>query len=264
MPVVEVEVAADEVELAADALWRAGPSAVTEAPLADGRVRLTADVADVLAIGPGWEVREVEVDLDTGLDAWRAFARPQRAGRHLLLQPAWLAPTHGRADDLVVLIEPGRTFGSGSHPSTRLVAAVLEDRVVGGEQVLDVGCGSGVLAVVACVLGAARAIAIDIEPEAVPVTRANARANGVADRVDASATPVEQVEGGFDLVLANLGPAVLRDLAGALAIRVSPGGVLVLAGVLEHQVDGLVDGYPGWDLVEVRSLDGWAAPVLTR
>ena len=264
MPVVRVEVEAGQVELAADALWQAGPSAVSEAWLDDGRVCLTADVADVAEVGPGWPVQVVDVDADADLDAWRAFARAHRAGRHLVLQPAWLPAEEAGPLDVVVTLEPGRTFGSGSHPTTRLVASVLEDRVAGGEQVLDVGCGSGVLAVVAGRLGAARAVAIDIEAEAVVVTRANALANGLADRVAASTTPVEQVEGHFDLVLANLGPALLRDLATAIAARVAPAGVLVLAGVLDQQVPEVLAAYPGWSVAEVRSLDGWAAPVLTR
>lgn len=264
MPVVQLEVSAGEAELAADALWGAAPSAVGEEVLADGRVRLTADIADPDALDPRWPVRVVEVAADVGLDGWRDWARPHRAGRHVVLQPAWLEPIDRRPGDLVVRLEPGHTFGSGSHPSTCLVAAVLEDRVVGGESVLDVGCGSGVLSVVACLLGATRAVAIDVVPDSVAVTQANAAANGVGAQVAASTTPVEEVEGAFDVVLANIGPGVLRDLAGPLAAVVASGGLLVLAGLLDHQVPELLDGYPTWQTVEVRSRDGWAAVVLTR
>lgn len=264
MPLVQVDVPAAEVELAVDALWAARPSAVAEELLGDGRIRLTADLTDVDALDRRWSVRVLDVAADAGLDEWRAWARPHRAGRHLVLQPAWLEPADLGPHDRVVRIEPGRAFGSGSHPSTRLVAALLEDRVAGGEQVLDVGCGSGVLSVVACLLGAAGATAVDLLPEAVTVTEANAVANGVQGRVVASMTPVEELAGSFDLVVANIGLAVLRDLASAIAGRVGPTGVLVLSGLLDDQVGAVLAAYPGWTVLEVRSADGWSALVLTR
>ena len=264
MPVVQVEVAAEDAELAADALWAAGPSAVVEEVLPGGLVRLTADVAEPGSLDRRWPMRVLEEAEDAGLDGWRTWAQPHRAGRRLVLQPAWQDAGDADPRDLVVPIDPGRAFGSGSHPSTRSVAAVLEGRVTGGERVLDVGCGSGVLSVVACRLGAAEAVAVDLAPEAVVATEANASANGVRDRVRASLTPVEEVVGPFDLVVANIGLAVLRDLAVPLAAQVADDGVLVLAGLLDAQVDDVLGAYPDWRAVEVRSESGWSTLVLSR
>lgn len=262
MPVVEVEVAAADAELAADALWQAGPSAVSELLAGPGRVRLLADVVDVDLVASRWAPQVIEPDSDAHLDAWRAWARPQRAGRRLLLQPAWLEVEDAAPGDVVLRLDPGRSFGSGSHPSTRLVLAALEDELRDGDRVLDVGCGSGVLAVAACRLGAGSAIAVDVAPEAVAATVANAFANGVGSCVRASDTPITEVTGTFDVVVANIGLRVLRDLAPLMRARVAPGGLLVLAGVLEHQAGELLASYRDWREVDRRTSEGWAVSLL--
>lgn len=262
--IVQLEVPEADAELAADALWRGRPTAVSEVGAGPGRVRLTADVADVAAIGDRWPVSAVEPDVDADLDAWRAWAGPQRVGLRIVVQPAWLPAAEPRAGDVVVVLDPGRAFGSGSHPSTRLVLEVLEAEVAGGEDLLDVGCGSGVLAVTACLLGAGRAAAVDVDLAAVEVTAANAARNGVADRVAAAIGEVGSVEGAFDVVVANIGVRVLRAAAGELVSRVRPGGLLVLGGLLAEQADEVVSACTG--CVEVRRPveEGWAAPVLRR
>lgn len=259
---VRVEVPVEEAELCADQLWLAGASAVGEEAAGPGWVRLTADVTDPDAVGHRWPFEVVPVD-DSLLDAWRAHAAPVRAGRRIVLQPAWVPSGDVAHDDLVVSLEPGRAFGSGSHPATRLAVAAIEAQGP-GTRVLDVGCGSGVLAVVAARLGAAEVLAVDVDPEAIRATAGNAAANGVADRVTASLTPVAEVAGSFDLVVANIGLRVLVDLAPALLGRTAPEGLLVLSGLLDEQVPAVVAAYPGTDEVACHREDGWAAPVLRR
>jgi ribosomal protein L11 methyltransferase len=257
--VVQVEVDEADAELAADALWQAEPSAVLEVALDGGRVRLTADVAHPARIDARWSPAPLAVDDDGYLDAWRTWARPIRAGRRTLLVPAWLDAPNDPERDLVVVLDPGRSFGSGSHESTRLAVAALEEQVRPGDRVLDVGCGSGVLSIVAVRLGAAVAHGIDLEADAVSTTLANAERNGVADRVTASSASLHDQAEAADLVVANIGGPVLFQLAAPLVARVAPGGRLVLSGVLAERIDALAAAMA--PLVEVsRDAEaGWGA-----
>lgn len=262
--VVQITVAAEDAELAADALWRAEPSAVATVELPDGRIRLVADVTDPDRVGGGWELEPVEIDSDEYLDAWRSWARPVVVAGAVVLQPAWLAPEATPAGAAVVRLDPGRTFGSGSHPSTQLAVELLLPDAGGAARVLDIGSGSGVLAIAAVLLGAGEVEAIDVDPAAALATDVNARLNGVGDRVRASTTPLLDVGGRFDLVLANIGAGVLIDLAGTILRRVRPGGRVVLSGILDEQVDDVLGAYRGW--VEDRRVgqDGWTALRLAR
>lgn len=263
--VVQLEVDAGLSELAADALWQADPSAVLEVELGDGRVRLTADVVDPSRVDPAWHPVLLLVDDDSYLDAWRTWAMPWRAGRRTVLQPAWVPRADApEGDDLVVVLDPGRAFGSGSHESTRLAIAALEGVVRPDERVLDVGCGSGVLAIVACLLGAAEATGIDLEPQAIAATEANAAANGVGGRVHVSMAPLGDVPGEFDLVIANIGGRVLFDLAPDLMAHTRPGGRLVLSGIVDDQVDPLVAALAGGVERARTSEAGWSAVVVDR
>jgi ribosomal protein L11 methyltransferase len=261
--VVQVAVPASEAELASDVLWLAGAAAIEERAGPHGVVLVAAAEGGgdprllLAAVGRRWPAETVPADLGAALDAWRAHARPVPVGR-IRLVPAWLAPPPepGRVD---VAVDPGRAFGSGTHVSTRLALAALEPLVTGGESVLDVGCGSGVLALAALALGAGRALGVDIDPEARAATAANAARNGLADRV----TVAGAVRGRHDLVVANLLLPDQEALAGTIVAALAPGGSLVVSGVLATQRDRLVVAYgaaglaggPAAELAE----DGWLA-----
>jgi ribosomal protein L11 methyltransferase len=264
MPVVRVVVAEDDAELAADALWAAGPSAVAEESVADGRVQLTADVADPDAVDPRWAPQVLDVDEDADLDAWRAHARPEAAGDRFVLVPSWLPGEPGDPERTPVHLDPGRTFGSGSHPTTRRCVAALEHVVTAGARVADLGCGSGVLSIVAALLGADAVTAVDIDPAAVEATTANAHRNLVGDRVDATTTRIEDLVGPFDVVVANIGLRVLTESAAAIGALVAPDGRLVLAGILDDQVERCLDAHPTLHLVDRIDEDGWAVVTLGR
>jgi ribosomal protein L11 methyltransferase len=184
-------------------------------------------------------------------DAWKAHAGIVEIGP-VVLVPAWRT---------TVVLDPGTSFGSGSHPSTRLCIGALVD-LAPGASVLDVGCGSGVLSIVAMKLGAASAVAIDVATEAIVATRENAARNGV--EIDARHTLIDDVDGTFDVVVANIGLGVLRTMAAELSTRV--GGWLVLAGLLDEQVPEAVAAYAahGLALVGVEGEDGWSAPRMRR
>lgn len=184
---------------------------------------------------------------------------PFRAGR-LWIGAGWhAAPSDACA---IVRIDPGMAFGTGSHPTTRLVLRFLEQAVRGGERLLDYGCGSGILAIAAAKLGAGTIDAVDIEPQSVEVTRANARANGVA--LTAS-LPEGLASGRYDLVVANILAQPLIDLAPVLAGRLRAGARIALAGILESQAEEVRAAYTATcDITIGEREEGWALVHGTR
>jgi ribosomal protein L11 methyltransferase len=145
----------------------------------------------------------------------------------------------------------------GDHPTTRLTLAATRRWTRSGSTVLDVGCGSGVLAIGAKMFGASRAVGVDIAPAAVPVTLANATANGV--EVEVSTTPLQEVQGRFDIVLANILAPALIALAADLRRVVAPGGVLVISGILAASHEHVLQALRPLEVVDTTTLDGWVA-----
>jgi ribosomal protein L11 methylase PrmA len=277
--VVRVAVPDAEAELAADALRQAGAAAIEERPgLLIAAPAGGGDPAPLVgAVRGRWPAEVIAVDLDAALDAWRAFARPVVVADRLAIRAPWVPPggsgnrvtswlpaNHGvtqvrpqRAtagdrpgppisDDVVhvveVVIDPGRAFGSGAHPSTWLALAALVDVVRGGERVLDVGCGSGVLAIAALLLGAEAAVGVDVDPAAVAATRANAERNGVGERLVVcdhlaaalTSTPAEDAAAGSvaDAAVDSVGGAAVGSVGGA-AVG-SAGGAAVDSAAGRH------------------------------
>src|SRR5690606_21448730 len=130
----------------------------------------------------------VFVEGDDWRDEWKRFFKPSRIGERFVVRPSW-EPFDAGPDDLVIVVDPGRAFGTGLHETTRLVIRELEQRVTPGVEVLDVGTGSGILSIAALMLGAGRALGIDVDEDAVEIAVENAAINGLADRFEGSATP---------------------------------------------------------------------------
>jgi ribosomal protein L11 methyltransferase len=167
-------------------------------------------------------------------EAWKRHFPVLRVGRRIVIRPTWRR--HRRApDDVVLALDPGMAFGTGLHPTTRLCLQALEKVAdadgLAGARVLDVGCGSGILAIAAVRLGAAAALGVDTDPIAVEATAANARRNAVARRIRVWAGSLPSGEGPFEVVLANLIASLLVTLAGDLAAELAPGGTLVASGI---------------------------------
>ena len=256
-----VTVGNDEVELASDALWGLGVVAVEERMADNGSVELWTSLGDDAEhVDLPWAWRFVEVDAAVA-DTWRQFAAPVWVQPDLVVRPAWV-PFDAPPGVAVLHIEPGATFGMGDHPTTVLSLRAARRLVTSRCTVLDVGCGSGVLAIGACMFGAARAVGIDIAPAAVPTTEANAAANGVAGRVEVSTTDLADVEGTFDLVLANILAPTLVALADDLRRVVAPGGTLVISGILADAHAHVLAALAPLQVVETEILDGWAAVTL--
>ena len=217
-----------------------GPNGLELAAYTDqeGAARIRARFPTVRStpVTPGWE------------DAWRGFHRPVVAGG-VWIGPPWETPPPGRR---AVVIDPGRAFGTGAHPTTRLCLELLAS--VERDSLLDVGCGSGVLAIAAGVLGFAPLVAVDVDPVAVQATRVNAAINGVSvdvHRADALHDPLPAVGVAVANVLLTPVEALLRRLDARVAVTSG------------YQV-GERPAHPGWTNVSSIELDGWAADLLRR
>ncbi|MCY1360022.1 Ribosomal protein L11 methyltransferase [compost metagenome] len=221
---------------------------------------VVAAAANQLGIDPvpAYELRTVE-DQDWVRLTQSQF-EPIRIGERIWVVPSWHdAP---EPDAVVLELDPGLAFGTGSHPTTRLCMQWLEQHVVPGETVLDYGCGSGILAIVARKLGAGDTVGIDIDPNAVEASRYNAERN----QVEASfALPESVSEATYDLVVANILSNPLKLMAAMLSARVRPGGRLVLSGVLERQAEEVAAAYVPWlPLTVWRAEEGWVCLHGTR
>jgi len=265
---ITLELDALQAEALSEALMEAGADSVALDPVesAGTRVRLSAltgEGADARALvaaaaaaasltAPAFSLARLEDD-DWVRRAQAQFG-PIRVSDALWIVPSWHEPPDPRA--LVVRLDPGLAFGTGSHASTRLVLQALEKCLRGGDRVLDYGCGSGILAIAAAKLGAQEIAAVDIDPQALAATAANAEANGVSLRV---ASPESLPAETYDVVLANILAGPLIALAPLLAARTRKGGRLLLSGILEAQAAEVTRAYaPDFDLATRATDEGWA------
>jgi ribosomal protein L11 methyltransferase len=232
---------ADAVEEHADGVitWlRAGGDGEPDVTLAAvSRWLAAVGVTDAEIVGE-WRAGE------DWLAQWREGLRPRRIGDRLIVAPSWAEP-HGAADSVTVVIDPQMAFGTGEHASTRGVLRLLQARLRPGDQVLDVGTGSAILAIAAALLGAARAHGVESDADALINARENVAANAVADRVTleeaaVDAAYLEARAGAYDLILANVLSGVLLPLLPAFATALRADGALILAGILRSEADTMV------------------------
>ena len=238
-----------------DGLWPVNRLTALFAPGADPARAVAAASRAACRPPPPFEIFAVaEQDW---VRATQAQFAPIRIAEKLWVVPSWCAPPDPDAVNLT--LDPGLAFGTGSHPTTRLCLAWLAEHLRRGERVLDYGCGSGILAIAAARLGAGEVVGVDVDPQAIVASRANARANGVAATFgtpDVLPPPAPR----FDVLVANILANPLVVLAPALAARVRAGGRIVLSGILAPQAAQVAVAYAPWFTISVRDGDdGWVA-----
>ena len=196
--------------------------------------------------------------------AWMDQFAPMRFGERTWIVP-WNLETPAEAEGgAIVRLDPGLAFGSGTHPTTALCLQWLDSLELQDKAVLDFGCGSGILALAALKLGAANAIGVDNDPQALAASMDNAERNGVGDRLQVFA-PENEPTAQYPVVVANILASALDALAEVLAARVAPGGVIALSGILHGQESALIERYAPWfDALEAVRLDDWMRITGTR
>ena len=283
-PVVELVVPTDGAELAAADLYDLDTIGIEEIATPDDPrgtyVRLRAGFAsDEAAVEAErvlwrehgeWHPRFEVIVGDDWLDAWREHFVPLSVGRVQVI-PDWegaeTTSERGTRSDLIALrLDPKRAWGTGAHSSTQLVLAALQSAEVSlhGTTVLDVGCGSGILALAALLLGANTAHGIDVERSAISVTLENAARNGLTDRITAAWEPLQYHMYTYDFVLANILAPVLIDLADELQRVTRPGGTLVLAGLVHDQLERVCIAFDRSVVVATTADGPWRCVVLRR
>jgi ribosomal protein L11 methyltransferase len=201
-------------------------------------------------------------DWDTG---WRRFFKPDRVSERLLILPVWenLPSTTGH----IIKIDPGPAFGTGHHPTTRMCLMAMDEATLPDRwNMLDVGTGSGILAIYGSKLGASEVVAIDNDLEAVRWAERNIQINEIPVPIQLSITPVEDINRQYDLVTANLILGTILDLFDQLARVVAPGGILVLSGILREQVEDVEKKIreKGLKTDYIRHMEEWACMIVRK
>lgn len=283
---IAIETDCQHAEALADALLEAGALSASIEDADAGTAAETPQFGEPGSVTtPGWDRSRVIALLEAGADAsalvaacaplaglvdipsftqeevaeqnWVQLTQSQfdpiRVSDRLWIVPSWhVAPD---PEAIVLVLDPGMAFGTGSHPTTRLCLEWLERTVSTDISILDYGCGSGILAIAAAKLGAKDVLGVDIDLQAVSAAKSNAELNNVSARFEDS---TREIKGQFDIVVANILSNPLKALAPAICAHVRPGGRLALSGILTEQSDDLIEAYsPYIPLSIADSRDGW-------
>jgi ribosomal protein L11 methyltransferase len=244
--------------------WNVGPVVVRAYLPADEQLRANKRRVDE-ALGHLNQISPVSPPLfrsvveEDWAEAWKQRLTVLHVGQHIVIRPSWLDHTPA-SEDVVIRLDPGMAFGTGLHPTTQMCLGALEEMVRAGVRMLDIGTGSGILAIAAVKLGAAHVLAVDNDPVAVKVAKGNVVANGVQDSVKVMQGSLAGVSDGYDLVVVNIVAKVIVDMMReGLAKQLCPGGILVAAGIIADQAPEVVEALEqnGLALIEQRQTDDW-------
>ncbi len=212
------------------------------------------------------EIGTVNVHDEDWAEVWKKFYKPFKAGHSLVVKPTWEAydPQPG---DRIIEIDPGMAFGSGMHETTSMCLELLEDALHGGERVIDVGTGSGILAIGAAMLGAKDVLAIDIDPVAVRVAGENIEHNHLSDRVRAvEGNLLESSDGVCELCVANIIADVICIFAQPLVDHIVPGGLFICSGIIKEREQDVVKALTAaeYTILETKRKGEWVAMLSRR
>lgn len=215
------------------------------------------------ACGIEYEIDSADCAMDDWLNNWKKYFKPIPVGKKLLIRPIWEDDfdSMGRK---VLNLEPGLAFGTGTHETTRLCMELIEEYLTPGVDFLDVGCGSGILSVAALLLGAGKAVGIDIDPLAVKTAAENARLNGVESCFTGiCGNLAEKATGSYQVVAANIVADIVIELSRSVPEFLSPGGVYIISGIIDTREQDVLDALVGsFSVIERKEERGWVAMAL--
>jgi ribosomal protein L11 methyltransferase len=196
---------------------------------------------------------------------WKRFFKPRHVGKHFVIRPTW-EPFALGPEDMEIVLDPGQAFGTGDHPTTRMCLELLEEFLKPGDKVADIGCGSGILSVGACKLGAGQVIAVDIEPLSVEVAKENAVLNGVEFEAVVGTGIQGLPEESYDLIVSNIISATLISISRQVSPWVKPGGYWIVSGIIAQNWQDVLEAAEraGFSLAKQVQEDDWVGAALVR
>ncbi len=209
---------------------------------------------------PYGEISFIEVDDQSWSDNWKNFFRTIIIKDKIIIKPSW-EDYEEKPGDIVIELDPGMAFGTGSHETTMMCTEALEENVTKGVTVFDVGCGSGILAIVAAKLGAEKVIAIDLDETCVNVSRENVENNGVSEIVDVKhGNLLDLIQGKADIIVANIVAEIIVGMSADLQNYLKEDGTFICSGIITEKIkmveDSLIDN--GFKILQVKENNGWA------
>lgn len=209
------------------------------------------------------EIYSSEIEDRDWSENWKKFYKPTRIGRNIVIKPSWETYTR-QEGDIVVEMDPGMAFGTGTHETTSMCTEALEKYLKKGDQVYDIGTGSGILAMVAAKLGAGQVLGVDFDPTAVRVARENVSFNRLEDLVTIEEGDLfKMIQGRRDLIVANIMAEIIAGMAGDVVKYLRPGGIFISSGIITEKI-GLVEGAlvaSGFEIIEIVKKNSWACIV---
>lgn len=214
----------------------------------------------------GLEISAKEVHEQDWENEWKKYYKPVPVGKRIIIKPQW-EEIDDESRDVVIELDPGMAFGTGTHETTRMCLALLEEFVTPKSTLLDIGTGSGILSVGAAKLGCGKIVASDIDSVAVKVAKENAQLNGVADKIDIRCCDLTTgISGKYSIVVANIIADAVIMLSESAANFMADGGVYITSGIIEHRIDDVKEALTkyGFKIDRILREGEWAAIVCTR
>jgi len=219
-------------------------------------------ISQFLDIGKG-TVGYSEVDEEDWATAWKKYYKPFKISKSVVIKPSW-EEYESMPGEIIVEMDPGMAFGTGTHETTRLCSQLLEEYVAKGSTVIDVGCGTGILSIIAVKLGAGRVTAIDIDEVAVRVAKENCAINGVLDKIEVKKGVLADLEAQkADIIVANIIADVIIDISPLVPTYLADGGVLITSGIIRERKDDVIKAYTNlsFEFVSMQEMGEWVAIV---